>query len=241
MARRPAAVVNAALSISGRYPNLGPEIIVEAGIPLVDDAGPDVMTAVQEGTPVRVHEGAVWVGDRVVAKGVELDAEQRRRPPSRAARAGLAVQIESFAANTMDFLRRERELLLDRVGVPEIATAIDGRQVLIVVRGYQYREDLAIAAAVHPGVPAGADRGGRRRRRHPRGGLPARHDRRRHGLGHRPGADLRRRDRRARLPGRPRARAGPGARARARARWCSRRPAPARTSPCCWPTTRAPR
>jgi uncharacterized membrane-anchored protein len=58
------------------------------------------------------------------------------------ARAGLSVQLESFAANTMDYLRRERDLLLDGVGVPDVSTPIDGRQVLIVVRGYHYKEDL---------------------------------------------------------------------------------------------------
>src|SRR4051812_7548358 len=40
---RPLAVINAAPSISGRYPNLGPEILVDAGVPLIDDVGPDVM------------------------------------------------------------------------------------------------------------------------------------------------------------------------------------------------------
>jgi len=58
------------------------------------------------------------------------------------ARAGLAVQLEAFAANTMEFLRRERDLLLDGAGVPDIHTTLEGRHVLIVVRGYQYREDL---------------------------------------------------------------------------------------------------
>jgi uncharacterized membrane-anchored protein len=59
------------------------------------------------------------------------------------ARAGLAVQLEAFAANTMEFLRKERDLLLDGVGVPDIRTRVDGRHALIVVRGYHYREDLA--------------------------------------------------------------------------------------------------
>ena len=59
------------------------------------------------------------------------------------ARAGLAVQLEAFAANTMEYLRQERDLLLDGVGVPEIRTEIDGRHVLIVVRGYHYQDDLA--------------------------------------------------------------------------------------------------
>jgi uncharacterized membrane-anchored protein len=143
VACRPAAVVNAARSISGRYPNLGPQIIYQAGIPLIDDVGPDVLTAVHEGSIVRVHEGAVWFGDRIVAKGTELDSPMIESAVE-TARAGLAVQIESFAANTMDFLRRERALLLDRAGVPQIDTVIEGRQVLIVVRGHQYKEDLAM-------------------------------------------------------------------------------------------------
>jgi uncharacterized membrane-anchored protein len=40
---RPVAVVNAAQSISGRYPNLGPEIIIAAGIVLIDDVGPELL------------------------------------------------------------------------------------------------------------------------------------------------------------------------------------------------------
>ncbi|AEI12438.1 MULTISPECIES: putative cytokinetic ring protein SteA [Cellulomonas] len=140
VACQPAAVLNAARSTSGRYPNLGPEILVAAGIPLIDDLGPDVMS-ITEGHPVRVLDGAVYDGDTLVAEGVEL-TEASVALAMEEARAGLSVQLESFAANTMDYLRRERDLLLDGVGVPDIDTVIDGRQVLIVVRGYHYKEDL---------------------------------------------------------------------------------------------------
>ncbi len=140
VACQPAAVLNAARSTSGRYPNLGPEILVEAGIPLVDDLGPDVM-AIPEGHQLRVLDGAVYDGDTLVAEGVEQTSAIIALAMEEA-RAGLSVQLESFAANTMDYLRRERDLLLDGVGVPDIDTRIDGRQVLIVVRGYHYKEDL---------------------------------------------------------------------------------------------------
>ncbi|MBD7916670.1 hypothetical protein H9657_00035 [Cellulomonas sp. Sa3CUA2] len=140
VACRPAAVLNAARSTSGRYPNLGPEILVEAGIPLVDDLGPDVM-GLTEGHVLRVVDGAVFDGETLVAEGVAQTAESVAATMAEA-REGLSVQLESFAANTMDYLRRERELLLDGVGVPDIDTRIDGRQVLIVVRGYHYKEDL---------------------------------------------------------------------------------------------------
>ncbi|SFJ93055.1 putative cytokinetic ring protein SteA [Cellulomonas sp. KH9] len=140
VACQPAAVLNAAKSTSGRYPNLGPEILVEAGIPLIDDLGPDVM-AITEGRVLRVVDNAVHDGDTLVAEGVAQTAQSVAATMAEA-REGLSVQLESFAANTMDYLRRERELLLDGVGVPDIDTRIEGRQVLIVVRGYHYKEDL---------------------------------------------------------------------------------------------------
>ncbi|BEP15980.1 putative cytokinetic ring protein SteA [Acidothermaceae bacterium B102] len=138
-----AAVVNVSPSISGRYPNLGPEIIVAAGIPLLDDVGPDVFTAVRDGDRVRIDEGILYVGNaqRVAVKGTLLSVEDIETAMAEA-RAGLSVQIEAFAANTIEFLRRERDLLLDGIGVPDIRTKLEGRQVLMVVRGHHYREDL---------------------------------------------------------------------------------------------------
>ena len=141
VARRPAAVLNAARSISGRYPNLGPEILVAAGIPLLDDLGPDVMS-LREGRKVRVDGANVYDGQSLVAQGTLQDADLVAAAMVEA-REGLSVQLESFATNTMDFLRRERELLLDGVGVPDISTKLEGRQVLVVVRGYHHKEDLA--------------------------------------------------------------------------------------------------
>ena len=141
VACRPAAVLNAARSTSGRYPNLGPDILVGAGIPLVDDLGPDVM-ALTDGRMIRVLGGAVHEGDLLIAEGVEQTPETIA-VNLEAAREGLSEQLESFAANTMDYLRRERDLLLDGIGVPDIDTVIDGRHVLIVVRGYHYKADLA--------------------------------------------------------------------------------------------------
>ncbi|MET7283285.1 putative cytokinetic ring protein SteA [Kribbella sp. NPDC005582] len=158
-----AAVVNVADSISGRYPNLGPEILVAAGIPLVDGVGREVFSILHEGEHVRLHDGTLYRGDEVIAKGVAQDSQTVAELMDDA-RAGLSTQLEAFTANTLDYLRRERDLLLDGVGVPEIHTPMDGKHVLIVVRGYDYREDLV---ALRPyireyrpvliGVDGGAD------------------------------------------------------------------------------------
>ncbi|MCI0688254.1 MAG: putative cytokinetic ring protein SteA [Sporichthyaceae bacterium] len=163
VAHRPAAVVNASASISGRYPNLGPEIVVAAGIPLVDEVGPDVLSRVHEGEVVRLDDNVIYRGEVPLAYGT-LQNKEAITAAMEEARAGLSVQLEAFAANTMEYLKRERELLLDGVGVPAIDTKLEGKHALIVVRGYNYREDIA---ALRPylreyrpvmiGVDGGAD------------------------------------------------------------------------------------
>jgi uncharacterized membrane-anchored protein len=140
--RKVAAVVNAAVSITGRYPNLGPQLLLDAGIPVVDGVGPEVMVKVTDGAVVRLDDETLYLGETVVAKGTPLTPESVQTAMTEA-RAMVAVQIESFAANTLEFLRREHELLTDGVRPPKMETDMAGRHVLVVERGYHYREDIA--------------------------------------------------------------------------------------------------
>lgn len=158
----PAAVLNAAASTSGRYPNVGPQILLDAGIPLVDGLG-DALMDLKDGTGLVVRGNAVLHGTTVLAEGVEQTAETVEADQAKA-REGLSDQLEAFASNTMDYMLKERDLLLDGIGVPRVDTKIDGRAVLIVVRGYHYKEDLAMLRSfiresrpVLIGVDGGAD------------------------------------------------------------------------------------
>ncbi|MGQ0838505.1 putative cytokinetic ring protein SteA [Actinokineospora sp.] len=136
-----AGVINASPSISGRFPNLGPEILVGAGIPLIDGVGQDALRGIREGSRLRLNDGAVFVGEKAVAQGV------RQTPESIAdqmieAKAGMSAQLEAFSANTIEFLRRERTMILDGVGVPELRTPMRGRQVVVVAPGHEHVADL---------------------------------------------------------------------------------------------------
>jgi len=140
--KKVSAVINASVSITGRYPNLGPQLLLDAGIPVVDGAGPDVLVRVADGAVVRLDTETLYLGDTVIAKGTPLTQESVDAAMAEA-RAMVAVQIESFAANTLEFLRREHGLLTDGIPAPDLETDMAGRHVLVVVRGYHYREDLA--------------------------------------------------------------------------------------------------
>jgi uncharacterized membrane-anchored protein len=140
-AARPAVVINAQPSISGRYPNLGPEVLVERGILLVDNVGAEIFGAIKEGTKIRVDGATVCIGETVVAHGTAQNAETVAAAMLEA-RAGLSTQLEAFAVDTAEFMGRERALLLDGVGIPAVRTKFAGKHVLVVVRGYSYKQDL---------------------------------------------------------------------------------------------------
>lgn len=137
----PAAVINAAPSISGRYPNPGPLLVVAAGIPLIDDVGADVLDAIPAGAELVVDGDAVicgdrrWTGARQTIESIEATIQQ--------ARASMGVELERFAENTLEYLRRESHLALDEPDVPDVPVDMVGRHVLVAVRGPDYREDLA--------------------------------------------------------------------------------------------------
>ncbi len=158
-----AAVLNVKPSISGRYPNLGPEVLIQAGIVLIDDLGEEVFDRISEGDLVSIEDDTVLLGGEPIATGIRQDT-QTVAAAMADAREGLSVQLEAFAANTMDYLKQERDLLLDGVGVPDVQTQIAGRHVLIVVRGYDYKADLDVLRPyirefkpVLIGVDGGAD------------------------------------------------------------------------------------
>jgi uncharacterized membrane-anchored protein len=140
--RQVGAVVNVSTSISGRYPNQGPRLLVEAGIPLLDEAGPDVFERVAEGARVRLHGEDLYAGEEVIAKG-RLQSAESVAAAMAEAKAGATAQLQAFVANTLEYMTKEGGLLVDGIVTPQLRTRMEGRHVLVVVRGHHHREDLA--------------------------------------------------------------------------------------------------
>ena len=132
------AVVNQAPMISGRFPNRGPQLLVDAGIRIVDVAqglqGRDLLAAVSDGRSVQLNGGSVLVGDQVVAEGRALTADDVAEQLA-AAEAGLSTQLHTLTHNSAEFLRREEALVLHGEGVPRTRTRLRGRPVVVVAQG----------------------------------------------------------------------------------------------------------
>ena len=116
-----AAVLNAKPSISGRYPNLGPEVLVAGRHPAPRRARRGASSSGSaRATPCGSTATPCFVGDEPVAHGRAAGRRDASAKAMADAREGLSVQLEAFAANTMEYLKQERDLLLDGVGVPDI-------------------------------------------------------------------------------------------------------------------------
>jgi uncharacterized membrane-anchored protein len=159
------AVLNRAEMISGRFPNRGPQILVDAGVVVVDqltsgsDRGP--LDVIPDGGRIQLTgDGPVIVDGTVVAKGrilVAADIDQQLT----AARSGLATQLNTLTHTSAEFLRREEALLLHGDGVPRLRTRLDGRPVVVVAHGPDDAAELRLLRRylreVHPVVIAVAE------------------------------------------------------------------------------------
>ncbi len=156
-------VVNAASSISGAYPNVGPLLLTRGGITLIDAVGDEIFERLNEGDQVEVVGDEVRCGEVTVASGTRLSVsavEERME----AAKANLGDQLDRFARNTIEYLEREKAIITDETLVPRLRTELHGRHVLVVVRGYDFREDIETLRSyiremrpVLVGVDGGAD------------------------------------------------------------------------------------
>ncbi len=158
-----AAVVNAAPSITGRYPNGGPIRLAQAGIPLVDGVGSDLLDRLRDGETIQLVEGEIRRNGTVVATGTVRTLDDIEAAME-AARTSIGTELERFAENTLEYVRREANLTFEPLEIPPLETKFKGRHALVVVRGHDYQDDLAHLRSYirqyHPvliGVDGGAD------------------------------------------------------------------------------------
>jgi uncharacterized membrane-anchored protein len=152
------AVLNCSPSSSGSYPNLGPQLLVEAGILLIDLPDDSLFGTLSEGDQVvaiavggldggpwaragRPAVGEVLRGGELLARGEVLDLP-RIRAETEARRREIGEALERFASNTIEHMREERELLAGRIELPRFTTDFRDRSTLVVVRGVGHQRDL---------------------------------------------------------------------------------------------------
>lgn len=156
-------VINATSSITGKYPNPGPVILLKEGINILDNVGQEIFQKVHEGDFIEIRGNQIWKNNDLLGEGIFLESNfvnQRLKE----IRRNLVNELDKFLHNTLEYATKEKELILGNLKIPELCVKFEGKPVLVVVRGHHYREDLTtIRSYVHDvnpiliGVDGGAD------------------------------------------------------------------------------------
>lgn len=156
------AVLNADMSISCRYPNEGPKILVENGIKLLDNVGEDICNKIKEGDTLLIDDESIYCNDVYIGKGTLLD-EKKVEALMAESYKNLDTELDKFIENTLEYAKREKNFFIKKVKFPKPVVDFKGRHVLVVVRGKNFREDLntihAYIDEVRP-ILIGVDGGG---------------------------------------------------------------------------------
>lgn len=135
------AVLNCRRSSSGSYPNLGPQMLVEAGVTLLDLPDDSLFGSISDGDHLTIRDGqvllagvALTTGQTLTLAHVRAETEERRRE--------IGEALERFAHNTIKHMREERELLAGKIEMPRFTTDFRDRPALVVVRGVDHQRDL---------------------------------------------------------------------------------------------------
>ncbi|MFW5976428.1 MAG: putative cytokinetic ring protein SteA [Bacillota bacterium] len=134
------AVINLNKSISGKYPNKGPLILHEAGIPIIDNCDSGILSLLKENENISIIDGIILKNGDKIGSGNLLTKKEINNKLKKAEK-NLTRELDKFIDNTLYYAHKEKSLILD-VQIPDIDINFKRRQALIVVRGPNYKKDL---------------------------------------------------------------------------------------------------
>lgn len=151
VAAKVAAVINTRPSVTGRYPNGGPNVLLSANIPLIDiECDIDVLDSYDY---VSIDKGSVVFSKSIDGrKGsseenpLTFDSKTWDRKSldhaTEDARNNIGNELKTFAANTLEYIDKEVDEFFAPVVLPDLKTNFKGRHCVVVVRGHDYKKDL---------------------------------------------------------------------------------------------------
>lgn len=159
---KPRAIINTEQSISGKYPNRGPIILDNSGIEIIELLEKGVFNKIYDNEEINIINNEIFQKEQYIGRGTKLTREIINRK-TRQAMDNIEIELDSFIENTLEYAKKEKDLILGNLQLPNIETKINNKHVLVVVRGKDYKKDLlAIRSYINEIKPVliGVDGGG---------------------------------------------------------------------------------
>ena len=134
-------IINIEKTISGRYPNQGPSILLESNIPIFETEQKDIFNIIDEDGIIEISDNNIVYKDKIVANCQLLD-ENKIEELLNIGYDNIEKELENFIENTLEYAKKEKGLVTGKIPIPKTKTKIKGKHVLVVVRGKDYKADL---------------------------------------------------------------------------------------------------
>ena len=135
-------IINTEKTISGKYPNRGPEVLIKNSIPIFEVENLKELESIKEGDIIEIWGGRILLNDKTITNYRHLKEDDIYSMLEEGT-DNLDLELDRFIENTLEYAKKEKGLVTGHVKVPKIKTNIDSKHVLIVVRGMDYKRDLA--------------------------------------------------------------------------------------------------
>ena len=119
------AVINAESAVTGKYPNLGPEVLLKAGIPLIDNAGREIMN-LDDNEVVTIKDNKIIHQNKVIGKGQVMTPE-RLKLLQKETEKNIDGELKKFINNTLQYAIKEKELILNEANYPKDKNRFSGQ------------------------------------------------------------------------------------------------------------------
>lgn len=139
--KKVSAVINLEPSISGRYYNTAPYLLIERGIPLIDNVGNEIINKVFENDLITIEDNIILKNNEIVGKGI-IQNKSTLSSYNLLAKKNLDNEIEHFVENTLTYIKKEKEILSKHLTKIDIGINFKNKHVLVVVRGRDYKKDF---------------------------------------------------------------------------------------------------
>lgn len=134
-------LINMSETISGRYPNQGPSILLEANIPIFEVKEENIYNQIVEGDIIEIIDDYIVYKGNKIAQCKLLD-EDTIKELLDIGFHNTEKELERFIENTLEYAKKEKGLVTGKISIPRTKTKINGKHVLVVVRGKDYKMDL---------------------------------------------------------------------------------------------------
>ncbi len=136
------AVINAAATMSGKYPLSGPKKLLDAGIPLIE-IKPECFELFHDDQFIVIQSDSIIGEGLLTPVPYQLFKIQDWKARSLLAERNVNAQLHDFIDNTLQYAMKEKRFVTESLNLPRIRTSIQYRHVVVVVRGKGFKQDLA--------------------------------------------------------------------------------------------------